>query len=1344
MKKILFLFLAVMAHSAVFAYISPSKKKTKSPTNINLREDCLEGNEIATQNINNVRATLLSSGDVWWNLQQGQYFVPNTPPEIEDVSSIFAGAVWIGGYEPVEGGQDILKIAATTYRTQGGDFYPGPLNDETGTTEKEVCEQWDRFFRVTGTEIDQHRVNVINYRNQGVEYPKDSMPDNIRYYPGLGNTDFVLKYGFPLPDAGQGLASFYDDPNSAIDVYDPENGDYPKIDVRGCEEFVQYPDEMFFWIYNDQGGPHLGTQGQAIQMEVQVQAFAYESNDELNDMTFQRYKLINRAQTVIKDCYFAMWVDGDLGCSEDDYIGCDSARSMAILYNQDEIDGNPGSDCPGGVATYGGNVPVLGIDYFRGPLKPQIFGDDGELLELPNPFAEADTFVEIGMSSFVYTNRQGAGEHPPGTWDPETAEEHYRLLDGQWRDGLPITFGGSGYNIGSTDTIRYVLPGAPAQDNDWSMCTAGLGFGDRRTIQASGPFVLKQGAINELIIGVVWVPNQVYPCPELNNLNKADDLAQALFDNCFQTLDGPQGPDVDIVELDRQVIILLSNDTILSNNKFEEYSEVDIFATDSVAKALPDEDISYKFEGYLLYQLRTPNSASNLDDIENARLVRQVDVVNNVTTMYNWTSLVNPLPGNNELVYTPELEVVGSDNGIRHSFSLTEDAFSQGSPRLINHKEYYYFAVAYGYNEYEPFNPQTGVGQQRPFITGRRTFGVVTVVPRPIVYDALNTFYGDGPIVTRKQGVGNQGQFIELEDDMYDKILAGSTNGDVTYKEASSPLRINIVNPIDVRDGKFRLEINGEFDDDGRMEATDDSDWVLTDLENGAVFKSYGNLESVDERILRQYGFSINISREEDVSNEPEDDLQPGEFVGATLEYADPLNNQWLSFLPNGGPQGANVPFYNYLDQGQSNESDPAGSLRNTNGVNMLPLKLADFGGQIITPAMRQNTSIAGNVQSRLDLADLNNVDIVFTSDRSKWSKCIVVETSHVEFYDAAYDQEGDAVQLEMRSHPSVSRDQVDENGDPQEEGDGTVGFGWFPGYAVDVETGERLNIFFGENSTYGGEYSDLVGNIGRDMTWNPNSVLAVETPEGKDFSIWNFLTGGQHTIYVTRTEYDECQSLVEFYEEGSATNKKLRGLRWITWTGIPLVNPGNQLLSYQEGLIPNDVTIKLRVDNTFGEELDFVEDDFEPREGLNPIYEFEIRGKEAVPVDETTIDDALSNVNVVPNPYYGNSTYEVTQNDTRVKITNVPQVATISIYSLDGRFIAQFKRDAMRLGVNRATASVNFSQEEASVVWNLKNSAGIPVSSGVYLIHVLDEQTGAQKTIKWFGINRKFDPSGL
>lgn len=82
-------------------------------------------------------------------------------------------------------------------------------------------------------------------------------------------------------------------------------------------------------------------------MEVQVQSFAYATNDEINDMTFYRYKLLNKATEDLLDCYFSMWIDPDLGCYADDYIGCDVKMSMAYVYNQDAVDGNNGSSCGG-------------------------------------------------------------------------------------------------------------------------------------------------------------------------------------------------------------------------------------------------------------------------------------------------------------------------------------------------------------------------------------------------------------------------------------------------------------------------------------------------------------------------------------------------------------------------------------------------------------------------------------------------------------------------------------------------------------------------------------------------------------------------------------------------------------------------------------------------------------------------------------------------------------------------------------------------------------------------------------------------------------------------------------
>src|SRR5690606_9419132 len=62
-----------------------------------------------------------------------------------------------------------------------------------------------------------------------------------------------------------------------------------------------------------------------------------------------------------------------------------------------------------------------------------------------------------------------------------------------------------------------------------------------------------------------------------------------------------------------------------------------------------------------------------------------------------------------------------------------------------------------------------------------------------------------------------------------------------------------------------------------------------------------------------------------------------------------------------------------------------------------------------------------------------------------------------------------------------------------------TTGMGWFPGYAINLETGERLNMAFGEDSYQ-------VINNGNDMIWNPTS--GVNTP-------FPFAMGGKHFVYV-------------------------------------------------------------------------------------------------------------------------------------------------------------------------------------------------------------------------------------
>ncbi|MFK7806220.1 MAG: hypothetical protein AB8F74_00335 [Saprospiraceae bacterium] len=1348
-----YLMITALAWSISFpasAHINPKlqgKKSSNSTTAATVRNDCSPGQELIEQSINNVRAALLTSGDVWWNGSDARYVVPKVDPAsgLPEVSTIFAGAVWLGGFE---GNQ--LKIACQQYGSGSGevDFWPGPLDSE-GTTNAETCDNWDLHFRVTGAEIDEHRAKFA-----AGEYNEEDIPDGVKFYPGKGNEYFADRYGFELPNAKQGLGAFHDADGN--EIYTPLGGDYPKIDIRKCpDDVIVYPDELISWFYNDAGNTHDETGGEAIRMEVQVQAFGFVTNDELNNMTFQRYKLINRALSTIDSCFFAMWVDPDLGCYTDDYIGCDTSRSLMYIYNADEFDGQTGCSCPGGVETYCDDIPLLGVDYFRGPEAPKVFGANGELRD-PLPLEPADTLVELGMSSFTYFNNGGEQPPPPpGTDDPDIDVEFYNYLSGSWRDGTRYTVGGDGYNPGSTDFINYAFPDPPNMTGGFSMAQNGLAERDRRTVQASGPFRLESGAVNELIIGVPWVPSVAHPSPSIEKLTVADDLAQALFDNCFQRNNGPDAPNVDWIELDRTIVALLSNDTLeeLTNNACELYSEKDLRIPDGVIGI----DSTYDFEGYLLYQLASPASAneSDLQDPEHYRLVAQVDVKNDVVDLYEWQTFQSPIAeGTNYFVATER--VVGAGNeGIRRSFKITTDLFTNS--RLINHKKYYYRAIAYGQNSYELFSPVTGNGQPRPFIASSRNIGddvsgasYYTVIPRPTTDLVLNAEVDDALQITRVDGVGAGENSLRITDDTRDKILANGVVDTIVYQSGAGPIEVKVYNPREVVAAKFQLKF---IDENLNNEVLEDSaywEMLVRDLDDDRVLdtiRSKFSIESLNERLIKDYGISVIIAQSDDPGENADN---TNGAIEAVKTYEDQNGAQWLSGIPDGGlGVFGERPYYNYLQTAPgeaSFELDRRSTFSALGDGTWVPYTLADWNPDVNSPGFISPAWVdpgSGSVRFGNPMDSLNNVNIVFTSNKDLWSRCVVVETANrlYENFEGFYEPEGLTPQFNLRASSSVDKDGASTSG---------TGMGYFPGYAIDVETGQRLNIFFGENSIYDCErYPDLCENnelqnnraTGGDMIWNPTDerfVVASSFPvQNTQLEAYD---GGQHMIYVTDEPYDECELIRQRLSSGVATDKT-RALRKVRWANFSLIEQGESLLPISEGLIPNDVTVRLRVDNKYMVAND---EDMGTNNGY-PCYLFDTDGlapTERVSDDE--INEALDAITAVPNPYYGFSEYETDQFSNIIKITNLPARATITIYSLEGKFIRQYRRDEQYESTDMETnPGLRNRQFLPDLEWDLKNNAGIPVASGVYLIHIDAGELG-ERTLKWFGVARQFDPSGL
>ena len=321
---------------------SSSSPKAESAT-------CLPASSSNELTVNNVRAYIETGGTMWFK-EVAEYEVPKGSGK----TSMFCAALWIGGRD--SNGQ--LKLAAVRFRQVGDDYWTGPLKITGASTTQSVCIKFDKHFKITRAEVDEH---ISSYNTSGYV-----MPSSIANWPAHGDEGYSY-YLAPFKDVNEN------------GVYDPENGDYPYYDInndlcpwtedniaraanhtlpRTPEDLYYYGsdwqnsngmiyadhvlkgDETLFWIFNDNAGSHTESQGSPIGLEIRGQAFGFATNDELNNMTFYSYEIINRSTYTLTNTYFSQWVDPDLGYANDDYVGCDVARGLGYCYNGSNVDGS--------------------------------------------------------------------------------------------------------------------------------------------------------------------------------------------------------------------------------------------------------------------------------------------------------------------------------------------------------------------------------------------------------------------------------------------------------------------------------------------------------------------------------------------------------------------------------------------------------------------------------------------------------------------------------------------------------------------------------------------------------------------------------------------------------------------------------------------------------------------------------------------------------------------------------------------------------------------------------------------------------------------------------------------
>ncbi len=1285
--------------------------------------------------LNNVRALIETGGSMWQIRASDKpaYEVPKTSDR-SGAHAIFAGSLWMGGRAP----DNQLKLAAVTYRAQGNDFWPGPLStDGSAAVDQDVCSAYDDLWKTHRQDVQRHEAYERCKRdplcNEAVEFPNYTVPQVFFEWPALGD----LSRG-----QSQFLAPFID--YDEDDVYDPTMGDAPGYNLttdgecqnRNRNAIVPlYGDENIWWIFNDKGNTHTETDADAIGMEVRAQAFAFATNDEVNNMTFYNYLLINQGTQTLTNAFFGQWVDADVGCANDDYVGCDVQRGLAYAYNGDANDADCNST-PG----YGDQTPAVGIDFFEGPYQDVDHMDN----PLATTYAEAvagngipykglgigygDGIVDnerYGMRAFIYYN----GGADNGQGDPIEGVGYYNYMQAKWLDGSSMFYGGSGHysdpDADQNTPTNYMFPG----DSDpvgwatggvvqppWTEESAGNFPDDRRLFQSAGPFTLEPGAFNNITVGVVWSrASSGGPFASVQLLRQADDKAQALFDNCFQLLDGPDAPQLTMQELDRELIMYLRNPS--GNNVGEGYQQVDPIIPESYVG--PDSlpvltDREYRFQGYQVFQVKDATvSVDQLKDISLARLVSQSDRRDGNAQLVNYI--------NNDQIGLPvPVEMVnGADEGIAHSFRITEDKFAQGDTRLINFKTYYFIAVAYAHNNWLAYDPVQHTGQPFRYLASRKDFnggGIksVAAIPHKPAPEEFGTVqqaqYGDEPPITRIEGQGHGNRPIMI-DEATENAIVNSPDArvdEVTYRSGMGPVQVKVIDPLQLPAAQFELRFTEMTD-----EVVPQARWILTNLNTGESIPSDRSIAVAEDQLIPQWGLSVSIEQSTFdtvyfesngfAGDEREINIKAlqGEltFENPDLDWltgiADTDGDDVLNWIRGGSEWG--VP------------PDDIGTYADRPGFDMDEAYEQLLGGMWAPfelcgdhPFQPGSYEVTGILNTSFDLRDLPDVLVVFTPDKDKWSRAPVFEMQ------ADSMLAGGLEKLWLRAGNSV-----DKNGVP--DGSGT-GMGWFPGYAIDMGTGERLNIGFGEDSF-------LNGDNGNDMQWNPTATFATNLGAPR--------FGGQHWIYVFRNErrFDANPDRVPHYDGGAFIQQMMQGGSFtgrrkvwdaIAWVGSAMLNEGHTLLECEARVRLNVA----RVYEPYVQPYAGYEPAIEPQlnNGVN-LYRFSTTDLATLTQQQTTAESALDLIGIVPNPYYAFSGYETSRLDNRVKFINLPQACTISIFNASGTLVRKYGKD----------------NDLTYLDWDLRNMNNVPIAGGTYICHIEAPVLG-ERVLKWFGVIRPVD----
>lgn len=390
-----------------------------------------------------------------------------------------------------------------------------------------------------------------------------------------------------------------------------------------------------------------------LGIEIQQTAWAYEAN--LPDVIFFHYRLINRSGQDIADLIFSKIMDPDIGDADDDLIGCDTTLNLGYCYNEnDDI-------------LYGATPPAFGIQLMQGGLvdapgniAQRLLIDTGTMQSIPG-------MEHLPMTSFIIYG------FSPWPSPPLTAQFAREFQTGGKIVGNSIFPPDWGIGGVPGDDPKFMFSGDPVTQNGWRDNDTH----DKRFLVNCGPFQLSAGDTQEVVFAYVLGRGE----DALNSITVMKEnaaQAQAAFNAAFETAGPPPAATVYPRTFERRIELLIDLPELLA------YDKSDLMGNRQV------------FEGFTIYQLRTPTANPFTDGEENTIPIARFDLQNNYGDLYRFIDGGRLALAWEKADNIDTTQFVDPQQAVIR-YVVETDAFENHAP-LLDYQEYYFAVVPFSIN----------------------------------------------------------------------------------------------------------------------------------------------------------------------------------------------------------------------------------------------------------------------------------------------------------------------------------------------------------------------------------------------------------------------------------------------------------------------------------------------------------------------------------------------------------------------------------------------------------------------------------------------------------------------